>query len=129
MVEASHWATVKQAVELTGRSERTIRRWIKDGKVAVDRTGPGTRVDIAGLIPVTPPQQEAMTGEVAALRREIDRLVDEVVRLQADNDRLWQMAQQAQALAMSLAPKALPAPEPRRTVLEWLGIRRRLEEP
>ena len=124
MSEASHWATVKQAVELTGRSERTIRRWIKNGKIPVDRTGPGTRVDIAGFMPVMPPQQEALTGEVAALQWEIDRLTGEVARLQADNDRLWQMAQQAQALAMSLAPKALPAPKPRRTVLDWLGFRR-----
>ena len=129
MSEASHWATVKEAVELTGRSERTIRRWIKDGKIPVDRTGPGTRVDIAGLIPAMPPHPETMTGEVAAMQREIDILAAEVARLQADNDRLWQMAQQAQAIAVSLAPKALPAPEPRRTVLEWLGFRRRPEVP
>ena len=82
------------------------------------------RVDIAGVMPAMPPQQEALTGEVAALQWEIDRLTGEVARLQADNDRLWQMAQQAQALAMSLAPKALPAPKPRRTVLDWLGFRR-----
>lgn len=128
MSEASHWATVKEAVELTGRSERTIRRWMKAGKIPVDRAGPGTRVDIAGLIPAMPSQPEALTGEVAAMQREIDMLAGEVARLQADNDRLWQSLANAQALAMSLSQKALPAPKPRRTALEWLGFRRRPEE-
>jgi len=128
MSEARHWASVKEAMELTGRSERTIRRWMKAGKIAVDRSGPGTRVDIAGLIPAMPPHSDTMTGEAVAMQREIDMLTAEVARLQADNDRLWQSLANSQALAMSLSQKALPAPEPRRTVLEWLGFRRRPEE-
>lgn len=128
MPETGYWVTVKEAVELTGRSERTIRRWIGTDKIPTDRKGPVTRVDIAGLIPDIPLQQVTYSGDEAALQQEVDRLTAEVARLQAERDRMWELARQAQALALSYAPKQLAPPQPRRTVMEWLGFRRRPDE-
>jgi excisionase family DNA binding protein len=31
--DPSKWCTLKEAAALIGRSERTIKRWIKDGRV------------------------------------------------------------------------------------------------
>lgn len=105
------WATVREAAELLGRSERTVRRWITAGKIRVDRTGPAIRVDIARLVPVSTTTAEGMplrgqvVGDVELLQAEIERLRESLEDARAERDRLWQALAQSQAVSLALAPE------------------------
>ena len=119
------WVTVAEAAEALGKSERTIRRWLADGKVAGDRTGPAILVDIAGHMPpadVPKPEGDTTTpdvaGEVAALQAEIERLREALDTCQAERDRLWQSLDNAQAIALALTGE-------RRLLTERVGERPR----
>ena len=86
--------------EALGKSDRTIRRWIADGKIPVDRTGTVIRVDIRGRCD----DNDTTTPTVAELQAMVPRLEGEVDYLR-------------QALAVSLSTqhdlvRALPEPEP-----------------
>ena len=105
-----HWVTVAEAAEALGKSDRTIRRWIADGKIPVDRTGPVIRVDIGRRCHDT----DTTTPTVAELQAMVSRLEGEVDYLR-------------QALAVSLSTqrdivRALPEPEPE-TLEEPKGAR------
>ena len=106
------WVTVAFAAETLSKSERTIRRWVADGKIPTDRTTPAILVDIAGHMPpadVPKPEGDTTTpdvaGEVAALQAEIERLREALETCQAERDRLWQSLDNAQAIALALTPK------------------------
>lgn len=97
------------AARLLGKSERTVRRWVADGKLAADRAGTALLVDIARHMPdteaATPSGAAAMpdtTGELDALRAEVTRLREALDTCQAERDRLWQSLDNAQAIALAL---------------------------
>src|SRR5947209_1699394 len=48
------FVTAKAAGELTGRSEKTIRNWIKAGKLRAERSGRDYRIELADLARVCP---------------------------------------------------------------------------
>ena len=105
------WATVSEAAAILNRSERTIRRWITAGKVAVDRTGPTIRIDIARLVPVGAatargmPLHAEIVGEADLLKAELERLREQLEDTRAERDRLWQALADSQALARALVPE------------------------
>lgn len=62
------WATIKEAAEYTGFSDRTMRRWVHDGRLGAKRMGPRRiQVDLNELDrlrkPVTPDTDSTRTGE------------------------------------------------------------------
>ena len=106
MDKPSHWTTISQAAQLLGKSERTVRRWEKGGKLPSDRTGPGIRVDIGALLPDIPEVVETVfdtTSEVDVLRAEAERLRRDLADCQAECDRLWTALDNAQAIAVAVA--------------------------
>src|SRR6266568_3661047 len=50
----SAFVTAKAAGDLTGRSEKTIRNWIKAGKLQAERSGRDYRIELANLARVCP---------------------------------------------------------------------------
>ena len=139
---AEHWVTIREATEILGRTDRTLRRWVAQGKLHIDKSQTPFVVDISDYYqlsetaePDTPDMSadaDTMRTGASGLAVEVDRLSAEVVRLQelledARNERdSWK---QAHYMALANQQRLLEAPRPRRTVLEWLGFRRRPEEP
>ncbi len=137
---AEHWVTIREATELLGRTDRTLRRWVAQGKLHIDKSQTPFRVDISDYhqsSETAEPDTPDMTANADTVRTgvspvtvEVDRLSAEIVRLQelledAKNERdSWR---QAHYMALANQQRLLEAPRPRRTVLEWLGFRRRLE--
>lgn len=52
MPESDRLLTVGETARLTTSSEATIRRWIRDGRLDVERIGPTRRVRIRGSVVV-----------------------------------------------------------------------------
>ena len=121
------WVTVAVAAETLGKSERTIRRWVVDGKIPADRTTPALRVDIGGLAPGHATTTPDAAGEIVTLRAEIERLREALDTCQAERDRLWTSLDNAQAIALALTGEQRllteRASEPRRRW--WPPWRRR----
>ena len=112
------WVTVAVAAKALGKSERTIRRWVADGKIPSDRTTPVLRVDIAGLTPAHATTTPDAASEVAALQAEIERLRAVLAEVREDRDYL------RQALAASLSTdRQLTDGRPRRR-FRWPWQRR-----
>jgi excisionase family DNA binding protein len=105
--------TLPQAAEHLGVSTRTIRRWIHDGKLSAElRPGPYGKQYLVPVnaLPAVRVFPSAVSNqppdEVAALRRELldalaaseerqrallEELIEEIVRLRADVQRLSQL--------------------------------------
>jgi len=92
--------SVAEAARILGKSERTIRRWERDGKIPSDRTGPGIRVDIGGLLPDAVGQ---VLTQADVLQVELERLQERVDDLTAERDFLRDRLLQAEALSLMLA--------------------------
>lgn len=106
MDKPAYWVSIRQAAQLLAKSERTIRRWERDGKLTSDRTGPGILVDIGGLMPDKPEGVGTVidtSSEVDLLRAEIERLQERLADCQAERDRLWTALDNTQALALTMA--------------------------
>lgn len=100
------WVTVSEAIRLLGKSEQTIRRWIKAGSIPVDKTHGITRIDISGHIPDGEQPESTRwkpSPDVTAIMTENAVLKERVDRLQAENAELWQTLRE-------MAPKQLPPP-------------------
>lgn len=96
-----------EAARLLGRSQRTVRRWIADGKLAVDRSGPVIVVDVGGHVTGTDTTTADVTGEVDRLLAEVARLRADLADVRAERDS-WRVAfEREQALAMSLSSERL----------------------
>ena len=118
-----------------------MRRWVAQGKLHIDKSQTPFVVDIADYhqpsetaesdMPDMTADEDTVRTGVSAVTAEVDRLSAEIVRLQelledARNERdSWK---QAHYMALANQQRLLEAPRPRRTVLEWLGFRRRPEE-
>lgn len=107
--------TIREAAKAAAVDERTVRRWIKVGRISATVTQRGRRVDTAELLrvgalvnlPESPEEAPAAGGEsgpeLVALRTEVRLLRERVDELRAQRD-AWQDT--AQKLL------ALPAPPP-----------------
>ena len=138
---AEHWVTIREATEILGRTDRTLRRWVAQGKVVIDKSQTPFVVDISDYY--QPPEAAApdtpdMATGADTMRTGTDGLTVEVDRLTAQVDHLQELLEdarrerdawkQAHYMALANQQRLLEAPRPRRTVLEWLGFRRRPEE-
>jgi len=139
--------SIRAAARASGKSERSLRRWIAEGRLSAVDTRDGKRIDAAELLrlgllrqapepaaPGTGNRGVAMLAEVERLTVRVAELERETDRLQADNSRLLGLAEQAQQnLADTLkalsaggrpAPAATtppaPAPDPPRSWLRRL---------
>jgi hypothetical protein len=97
--DTNTWVSVSEAAELLGKSERTVWRWVKRGKLAIDRSVTPHLVNVSDTVSdidtdktvtptVTPDRVSELEGTVERLREKVDRLASENEQLQADNDRL-----------------------------------------
>ena len=130
----AYWVTIKKATELLGKSDKTIRRWVDQDKLPIDRSQRPYRVDISTYYQDTGtprPDMSSVSSTVDTLTAEVDRLTTQVDQLQRWNEELLgerDYLRQMLAGAIATNAKRIEAPRPRRTVLEWLGFRRRPEE-
>lgn len=110
------WLTVAEAARALGKAERTIRRWAKTGKVPTDRTGPGLRVDVGGLLPPHAGTVPAVLTELDLLQAENERLRESLDDARAERDYLREALARAQAVALALSgePRQLTDGRPRR---------------
>ena len=131
---AEHWVTIKEATELLGKSDKTMRRWVAQGKLPIDRSLRPFMVDISAHYQDTGtagPDMSSTSKSVDMLAAEVDRLTTQVDQLQRWNEELLgerDYLRQMLAGAIATNAKRIEAPKSRRTVLEWLGFRRRAEE-
>jgi chromosome segregation ATPase len=92
MPDPPQWITIAQAVELTGKSGRTIRRWMKTGKVNFKRDQRRVFIDRTSLDRTRPDVDR--TGDRTVDRtlpdaeKEIVRLTGEIEKLEAINTRM-----------------------------------------
>jgi excisionase family DNA binding protein len=112
--------TVQQAARKSGKSEKTIRRWIKEGKLAAEQPGGPAgvylikREDLEAVIPhVTKEWQEhtnqsALRFQVTMLETAVEELQELVYELRRDIDVLQEQVKKFQ-------PKPKKKPATRRT--------------
>ena len=86
--ERWRWVSVREAARLLGRSERSVRRWVAEGKLIVNRSGPVTVVDIGGQVPGVDVTTADVTGEVDRLQAGCDRLREVLASVTGERDRL-----------------------------------------
>ena len=82
------WVTVREAAELLGRSQRTIWRYVADGRLTANRDASPVKVDIWRELQDKPSQLPRDT--VGSLKAEVIRLTAEVDKLATLNDMLRQ---------------------------------------
>lgn len=112
MTDNGHtWVSVSEAVRLTGKSERTIRRWMTGGKVPTRDTLAGMEVGLAGNLvnhdrrtPATPdmPDLAVRVAELEASVRHCQALLEQVT---GERDYL----RSALAASLTTTQKLLPA--------------------
>jgi excisionase family DNA binding protein len=71
---ASRTGSIKEAARLSGRSDKTIRRWIKAGRLRAARTESGYRIDLDDLSTLS------RTLSSPASTPELDSVLDRVDR-------------------------------------------------
>ena len=101
--QQQRWVSVAEAARALGKAERTVRRWVSAGKIASDRTGPGLRVDIGGLLPAHAGTVPAVLTELDLAHAELERLREALDDTRAERDYLREALQRAQAVALAVA--------------------------
>jgi excisionase family DNA binding protein len=112
--------SVQQAARKSGKSEKTIRRWIKDGKLAAEQSGGPSgvylikREDLEAVIPhVTKEWQEQSNKSALHLQVVmLEAAVEELQELVADQARDIDLLQEQ---VKKLQPKPKKKPAARRT--------------
>jgi len=105
--------TVVRAAEVAGVSERTLRRYVRSGRVSCERWRGQTMIPAAEAERVRRPAGDAHTDRHAPdIAGRVQDLEARIRELEADRD-AWKA--QAQALVLALAP----APSPRRPWWPW----------
>ncbi len=103
--------SIQQAARKIGKSEKTIRRWIKDGKLKAENRGGGylmKREDLAALDKrVTKEWQEG--SELAHIRLQVSIMEGQVEYLHALVDEQQGEIEDLQRQVKRLTPKKAPA--------------------
>jgi len=112
--------TVQRAARKSGKSEKTIRRWIKDGKLAAQQPGGPSgvylikREDLEAVIPHVTKEWQAQTDK-SALHLQVTMLESKVEELQ---ELAYEQARDIELLqeqVRKLQPKPKKKPTTRRT--------------
>jgi len=102
MTEAEQWVSVAQASEIIGKSQRSVRRWIKSGQLRSRETPSGLQVEVSEYAQAEEPKTPGgATERLAALEAEN-------TLLKRENERLWQ----ALAMAMQNEQRLIEAQTP-----------------
>ena len=104
---ADSWLTVAEAVQVTGKSDKTIRRWVSANKVAHKRESGRIYIKLSSL-----ELANRQTGQVSDQSRQIKLDVDmvELTRLRTENQRLAEENQRLYDLLLNAMAK-IPAIE------------------
>lgn len=86
------WVTIQDAAHLLDKSERTVWRWAKNGRLPINREVSPCVVDVsaqlAGTTDIVPVEAERLTPELSQLRADNEALREQVEGLQVDNEAL-----------------------------------------
>jgi len=104
------WQSIPEAARTVGKSERTIYRWARQGRIPVDRSVSPCVVNVGNVRTGTPVAARVADGELEGLRSETAHLRARVQELVQERDYL-------RALAGSLA-------QGQRLMLEARPVRR-----
>jgi hypothetical protein len=112
------WLTIPQAVAETGKSERTIRRWIAEKRLATRRESGRVLVNLADLPPaysaeVEAGQRDDCQARVRQLEADITRLSELLAEVRGERDYLRQLH------AMKEARQLEAATPPARRTWRW----------
>ena len=108
------WQTIPEAARTLSKSERTIYRWARQGRIPVDRSVSPLVVNVGNVSTGAPMAAKVAGGEIEGLRAEIARLHERIEGLEADKAYL----QNALAAALMPRQKMLEA-RPRRRRWPW----------
>ena len=89
--DGDDWQTIPEAARTLGKSERTIYRWAREGRIPVDRTVSPIVVNVGDVAPAAARVAPAV-GELEGLRAEVDRLRERVQELVQERDYLRMLA-------------------------------------
>lgn len=110
------WVPIAQATGITGRSERTLRRWVQEDRIPHTRDGRRILVDVSMYRQATPGIIMAETG-VLDMQARVSNLQNQVEMLQGVIDRQDSYIQFLQEMLREQQPRALP--EPRKFRWPW----------
>lgn len=112
--DGAQWTRITDAVRLTGKSDRTLRRWVTSGRLPALRKGAALWVNLAGVATVPQPDAPASADADATLRAELAALRTQCDSLTEERDYLRAMLSQA------LAPQRTAIePPPRQWRWPW----------
>lgn len=110
MSENGHlWVSITEAVRLTGKSERTVRRWVAGGRLSIRHDAGLLVVGLPGDLLAHDRQAEAtpdaadMAAEIAALQAQLQACQALAAEVTGERDYL----RQALAAALTLQQKQL----------------------
>jgi hypothetical protein len=105
MPPPDNWTTITEAVAESGKSERTIRRWIADGRLANRREGGRVLVNLADIDPdieqATPATPDT-SGALSDCQAKVAQLEAVLAQVEGERDRLAQALERSQAISMGL---------------------------
>ena len=102
------WQTIPEAARTLSKSERTIYRWARQGRIPVDRSVSPLVVNVGNVSTGAPMAAKVAGGEIEGLRAEVARLRERIEGLEADKAYLQN------ALAAALMPRKMIEATPRR---------------
>ena len=105
---ADEWQTIPEAARTLGKSERTIYRYARQGRIPVDRSVSPTVVNVGNVTTGTPMAARVAEGELEGLRAENERLKHDFEMLRSERDYLRMLA----AAAVQGQQKAIEASRP-----------------
>jgi len=79
---ADEWQTIPEAARTLGKSERTVYRWVSQGRIPVDRTVSPCLVNVGNVSTGTPMAARVADGELERLRERVQELQDDKTYLQ-----------------------------------------------
>lgn len=118
------WVTVREASVTLNRTRRTIRRWVAQGRLKIDKSQYPAQVDIAEHLrplepdAVTPPVTvDSLQSQVTVLTVEVDRLRELLAEARRERDDWKQAHYMSLANVQQLTERA--GERPRRWRWPW----------
>ena len=99
------WVGVAEAAALLGKSDRTIRRMVSDGRLTSRKDGARLLVEVSDVLPASAGLVSDVSSPdviIASLRAELDTLRGYVEHLSDENDKLWRQVEAQQSVIEAL---------------------------
>lgn len=115
---APNWTPIDKAAALSGKSDRTLRRWVASGKLAHKRESGRLYVDLSS--PVLASDETLPITDIATARQQIATLTAELATVKAVlSEVIGERDYLRQVHAMSLASQQKLIEAPRRWRWPW----------